>query len=212
MPPSGSMSNKRCLTSLDLKAKVVRLWDGWKVSDRLTACVDYLLSKWSDSRSALPTDSCTHQSTTLTNKRQWRTRAEHRRLESLPPLLRGLDIHKDIPVSVTKFTLGLRVGFISSHLTVVKLFPVNPGAITGPPNMSLLLEAKSVLHWSLNQACPCYVHGWPWLVHYVQPALTDVRSKPQHDCPQEKCCTRADPVLHHIQYSKRRDVSGKFSY
>ena len=32
-----------------------------------------------------------------------------------------------------------------------KLFPVNPRAITGPPKMSLLLEAKSCQHWSSNQ-------------------------------------------------------------
>ena len=36
--------------------------------------------------------------------------------------MRGLDIHKYIPVYVTKLTLGLRVGFISSHLKVDKLF------------------------------------------------------------------------------------------
>ena len=40
--------------------------------------------------------------------------------------------------------VGLRVGFISSHWTVDKLFPVNPRAITSPPKMSLLLEAKSM--------------------------------------------------------------------
>ena len=58
--------------------------------------------------------------------------------------MRGLDIHKNIPVSVTKLTLGFRVFFISSHLTANKLFSVNPRAITGPPKMSLLLEAKSM--------------------------------------------------------------------
>ena len=89
------------------------------------------------------TNKLTHQSTTSINKlRKWRTRAEHRRLKSGPPLIRGLDIHKNSPVSVTKLTLGLWVGFISSHLTANKLFPVNPRAITGPPKMSLLLEAK----------------------------------------------------------------------
>ena len=77
-------------------------------------------------------------------RRQWWTRAKHRRLKSGPPLMRGLDIYKNIPVSVTKLTLDLRVGFISSHLTADKLFPVKPRAITGPPNMSLLLEAKSM--------------------------------------------------------------------
>ena len=40
--------------------------------------------------------------------------------------------------------LGLRVGFISSHLTADKLFQVNRRMITGPPKMSLLLEAKSM--------------------------------------------------------------------
>ena len=50
-------SNKRRLSSLDLNAKVVRLGDGWQVSSRSTASLDWLLSKWSNSRSALPTDS-----------------------------------------------------------------------------------------------------------------------------------------------------------
>ena len=55
-----------------------------------------------------------------------------------------MGIHKNIPVSGTKLTLGLRVGFIVSHLTVDKLIPVNLRAIMGPPQMSFLLEAKSV--------------------------------------------------------------------
>ena len=58
--------------------------------------------------------------------------------------MRGLNVHKNIPVSITKLTFGLRVGLISSHLIADKLFPVNPKAITGPPKMSLLLEAKSM--------------------------------------------------------------------
>ena len=58
--------------------------------------------------------------------------------------MRGLEIHKNRLVSVTKLILGLRVGFISSHLTEDKLFLVNPRVITGPPKMSLLLEAKSM--------------------------------------------------------------------
>ena len=59
--------------------------------------------------------------------------------------MRGLDIHTNSPVSVTKLTLGLRVGSISSHLSSNKLFPVNPRAITGPPKMSLLLDAENML-------------------------------------------------------------------
>ena len=39
--------------------------------------------------------------------------------------------------------LGLRICFISSDLTVNKLFPINPKAITGPTKMSLLLEVES---------------------------------------------------------------------
>ena len=66
------------------------------------------------------------------------------RLKNEPPLMRRLDIHKSIPVSDTKLTMGLRVGFISFHLTADKLFPVNPKAIRGPPKMSLLLEVKSM--------------------------------------------------------------------
>ena len=58
--------------------------------------------------------------------------------------MRRLGIHKNIPVFDTKLMLTLRVGFIGSHLTVDKLFPLNPREITGPPKMSLLLEAKSM--------------------------------------------------------------------
>ena len=57
--------------------------------------------------------------------------------------MRGLDIHQNIDVSDTKLMLGLRVCFISSDLTVNKLFPINPRLVTGPPKMSLLLEVES---------------------------------------------------------------------
>ena len=60
-------------------------------------------------------------------------------------LMRALIVHKNIPVSVTKLMLSLPVCFISSHLTVDKLFLVNSRAITGPPKMSLLLEATDIL-------------------------------------------------------------------
>ena len=58
--------------------------------------------------------------------------------------MRGMNIHKNIPVYVTKLTFIFRVGFISSHLKADKLFKVNSSAITGPQKMSLLLEAKSM--------------------------------------------------------------------
>ena len=57
--------------------------------------------------------------------------------------MRGLDIHKNIPVSDTKLTLGFRVGFISSHLAADRLLPVNLRVITGPPKISILFEAES---------------------------------------------------------------------
>ena len=63
---SASKSNKRHLTSLDLKAKVVRLGDGWHVSGRSIASLD-CSSKWSNSRSVLPTDSHTSQPPSLTS-------------------------------------------------------------------------------------------------------------------------------------------------
>ena len=59
------------------------------------------------------------------------------------PLMRRLDIHKNIAYFVTKLTFDLRVGFIYSHLAVDKLFQVDPRAIMGPPKVSLLVEAKS---------------------------------------------------------------------
>ena len=78
--------------------------------------------------------------------------------------MRGLDILKNSPVSVTKLTLGLRVGFISSHLATDKLFRVNPRAITGPPQMSLLLEAKSMLSLIFKPRLTLVAHtddlGW----------------------------------------------------
>ena len=88
------------------------------------------------------TNGLTHQSTK--KRRQWWNRAEHRSLKNGTPLMRGLFISKNIPVSVPKPPLSLRVGFISSHLTAVKLFPVITRAISGPPNMSLLLEVISM--------------------------------------------------------------------
>ena len=72
-----------------------------------------------------------------TSPPQSRTRSEHRRF----------NIQKNVPLSDTKLTLDHRVGFISSHLTMDKLFPVNPRAITCPRKMSLLLEAKSMPVW-----------------------------------------------------------------
>ena len=99
--------------------------------------------------------------------------------------MRGLNVHKNVPVSITKLTLGLRVGFISSHLTADKLFPVNPRAITGLPKMSLLLEAKSMPALIIKPRFVLVTHtddlGWYIGTNQVgptsRPAGKDVRSK-----------------------------------
>ena len=57
--------------------------------------------------------------------------------------MRGLDVYQNLDVSDTKLMLCPRVCFNSSDLTVNKLFPINPRAVTGPPKMSLLLEVES---------------------------------------------------------------------
>ena len=86
----------------------------------------------------------------------------------------GVGIHKNIFTSDTKLTLGLWVAFISSDLLWLdngELFPVDPRAIPGPPKMSLLLEAKKhTCSYHQTMAYPCCAHGWPWLVHNVQPS------------------------------------------
>ena len=57
VPPKESKSNKRCLTSHDLKALVEKLGDEYKVSSRSMDSLESFLLKWSDCRSALPTRS-----------------------------------------------------------------------------------------------------------------------------------------------------------
>ena len=146
-----------------------------------------------------------HQSTTSTNKRQqWWTQAEHSRRKSGPPFMRRLGIHKNNPVSGTRLTLGLRLGFISSHFTVDKLFPVNPREITGPPKMSLLLEAKSMPVFIIKPRLILVAHtvDLGWNKTYKKPQ----QSKPQQDCQQTKCYVRVDPALLHKSYSNWLDV------
>ena len=81
---------------LNLKAMVVRPGHGWQVSGRSTASLDCLLSKWSDSRSALPTD-LYHKGPSLTR-------------DAWPLILFGIHLAGtellDSPVS-TEFSAGL---------------------------------------------------------------------------------------------------------
>ena len=92
-----------------------------------------------------PADQPYQQPHTPVHHRSSLTRAEHHRLIRVEyHLLYEETGHswEHNPVSVTKLTLGLRVGFICSHLIADNLLPVNQRAITGPPKMSLLHEAK----------------------------------------------------------------------
>ena len=97
--------------------------------------------------------------------------------------MRGLVIHKNITVSGTKLTLGLRVGFISSHLIEDKVFPVNPGVITGSLKMSLLLEAKSMPALIIKPRVILVTHkdDLCWYITSNQQRQTDVRLKRQQD-------------------------------
>ena len=98
VPLWGYKSKKRCVTSLDLKAKVIRLEDGWQVSGRSTDSLDCSLAFKMIRQQISLTNR--QQSTTSTNMwRQWRTRAEHRRFKSGPPLMSA--------VSVTALILSL---------------------------------------------------------------------------------------------------------
>ena len=101
------------------------------------------------------------------------------------PLMRGLNVNKNIPVSITKLMLGIRVDFISSRLIADKLFPVNPRAITGQPRMSLLLEAKSMPALIIKPRFILVSHtddlGW-----YITSNQNSVRLKPQQDCQKAK--------------------------
>ena len=73
--------------------------------------------------------------------------------------MRGLGVHENIHVSDAKVTLGVRVDLISSHLIVDKPFSINPGAITGPPKMSLVLAVKSTLALIIKQGYPYCERG-----------------------------------------------------
>ena len=111
--------------------------------------------------------------------------------------MRRLNVHKNISISITKLTLGFRVGFISSHLTADKLFPVAPRAITGPPRMSLLVEAKSVTAWIIKPRFIIVTHtddlGWyitsnQQVKMFVQ-NLNRIVRKPNVTIRQFPCCT-----------------------
>ena len=111
--------------------------------------------------------------------------------------MKRLGIHKNIPVFDTQLTLDLLVGFISSHLTVDKLFPVNPKAISDPPKMSLLFEDKSMPALIIKPMLLLVAHTDD--LGSTNASITG--SKPQKDCQQTKYYARTDPVLHHKFYS-----------
>ena len=143
-PPWGSKSNKKRLTSLDLKAKEVSLGDGWQVSGRSTDPLECSPSKWSESRSALLTDTHSSPPPSPTSGGNDELKPNSANLRVYHNLWRDWPLIRTSHVSDAKLTLGLWVGFISSHLTADKLFPINLRAIMGPPKMSLLLEGISL--------------------------------------------------------------------
>ena len=59
VPPYASISSRSRFTSRDLKAKVVRLGDGWRVNGKSTGSLDCFPSNYADSISAFPTNSQT---------------------------------------------------------------------------------------------------------------------------------------------------------
>ena len=92
-----------------------------------------------------------------------------------PPLNKGMIIHENIPVSVTKLTLFLWVGFISSHLTadlskVAKNTLQHIHHVMNSDHGSTEDESPA---WGQKHSCidhltkayPCSAHGWLWLVH-----------------------------------------------
>ena len=177
------------------------LADGWQLSGRSKNSMDCLLPKLSDSKSAIPTNSHTSPPPSPTSRGSYELKP------NTADLTVYLSIHKTIPVSDTELTLGLRVGFITSHVAADKLFSVHPTAITGLQKMNLLLEAQNTPALiNKPRLIICCRHWWVWLVHNVQPAATNARSEPQQDFQQTKCFARADPVLHHILYFNWLDV------
>ena len=133
-------------------AKVGRLGDRWQV--RGACCRSNLTAD----QPCQPTHTPVHPPPPLTSGGNDELDPDTAGLKSRPPLMRGVGIHKNNPVSVTKLILGHRVGLISSHLTPDKFFPVNPRSITGSPNMSLLFEAKSSPADYQTMSYPCCAH------------------------------------------------------
>ena len=117
----------------------------------------------------------------------------------------GHGVHKNIPVSHNKLTLGLPVGYTSSNSTAHKLFPVHPRVITGPPKMSPPLHLR---WWADRSSCGqrtpvLYIKpGLILVVHtddlvwWIMPTSMDrCPFKTTADCQQTKCYARADAVF-----------------
>ena len=125
--------------------------------------------------------------------------------------MRRLCNRKNIFVSNTYLTLGLRVGFISSHLTADKLISVNPRVTTGPSKMNLLLEAKIMSALFKPRLILVAYTDALFFGQNVQPAATNAHSKPLLDCQQTKCYARDDPALYNKLYSNYSLFCNNFS-
>ena len=103
--------------------------------------------------------------------------------------MRILSIHNNIPVSDTKLSPCLLVGFISSHLTADKLFPVHQRAIRGLPKMSIQLKAKG--------ASALIIKPTPFLVAHTDVFGWNITSN-QQEKSLYKACTGLSPnkMLH----------------
>ena len=125
--------------------------------------------------------------------------------------MKGHVIQKNIPVSDTKLTLGLLVGFISSHLTADKLIPVNPRVITGQPKKSLMLEVKGTpaLIIKLRLFLIAHEDDFGWYITSNQRNRCSCKTSTALSADKMAC--RADFELHRKLYSIELVVSGKLS-
>ena len=116
--------------------------------------------------------------------------------------MRGLDVLESIDVSDTKLMLGLRVCFISSDLTVNKLFPINPRVSTGPLKMRLLLEVESTSALIIEPRLILVTHTDDLGGYITSKQQGKMLVQNLHRIVRRpKCYAKADPALHHGLYS-----------
>ena len=167
VPQQSYKSNKRRLTSLHLKAKVVR-FDYLVVSERQINSLPGLLAVQIIWQKISLNNRLTHQFTTPTNKRwQWRTQAEQSRLKSGQPLMRGLSIHKNIAVSNTNLTVGLRVFSIALTWQQINSSELTRERSRVHRRWAFCFRPKACMHRSSNQILSLLLTRIILMVHNV---------------------------------------------